>query len=101
MNNWNHLSQIIHTIAYEKLGSFEKVAEITSANIVKGERADEGFRFLSKANLSIQGESASKVWSNSIQLARKIGVPIELEIEWRNKRKAAYPGKRAVIRWEP
>jgi len=92
VNNWNHLSQIIHSIAYEKLGSFEKVAEITSANIVKGKRTDKGFRFLSRANLSIQGESATKVWNNSLSLAKKIRVPIELEIEWRNKRKAAYPG---------
>jgi len=101
VKNWNHLSERIHTIAYEKLGSFEKVAEITNANIVKGKRADRGFRFLPKVNLSIQGESASKVWNNSIQLAKIIKVPIELEIEWRNKRKAAYPGKRAVIRWKP
>ena len=101
VKNWNHLSQIIHSIAYEKLGSFEKVAEITNAKIVKGERADKGFRFLSKVNLSIQGESASKVWNNTLSLAKKIKVPIELEIEWRNKRKAANPGKRAVIRWDP
>ena len=101
VKNWNHLSEIIHSIAYEKLGSFEKVAEITNANIVKGERIDKGFRFLSKVNLSIQGESASKIWNNSLSLAKKLRVLIELEIEWRNKREAAYPGKRTIIHWEP
>ena len=101
VKSWNHLSEKIHEVAYDRLGSFESLAKVTQANIVKGERSDKGFRYISRINLSIQGENANKIWINSLRLAIQIRVPLELDIEWRNKRKAAHPGKRSKLKWEP
>lgn len=101
VKNWNHLSKKIHEVAYDRLGSFESLVKVTQANIVKGERGDKGFRYISRINLSIQGENANKIWINTMHLARQIGIPIKLNIEWRNKSKAAHPGKRAKLKWEP
>lgn len=101
IKNWNQLSEAIHRIAFNKLGSFEKLSEITKSNIVKRLRDDRGFHPLLDIGLSIQGESANKVWHNSLHLAKQLDIPIELEIEWRDNPKAAHPRKKATLCWAP
>ena len=101
ISKWNQLAETIHRIAFKELRSFEKLKEITKSNIVKGLRDDRGYRPLPDIGLSIQGESANKVWHNSLHLAMRLGIPLDLEIEWRNNLKAAHPNKRAFLNWMP
>ena len=70
-------------------------------NMVNGKKTDSGFRYLSDINVSIQAVDANLAWRNAAHLAQKLGVPIRVEFEWRDKPKAAFPGKRGQLEWTP
>ena len=98
---WNGLLREIHLRAYEKVGSFEALQRITSANIEEGEHEDRGYHPLAGAGFSVQGIEANSAWEITLRLARKIGVSLEVTLEWRNKDGAAHPGRRATMSWSP
>jgi len=101
VSNWAELLHAAHRIAYRKLGSFNKVSEVTQANIAKGEQTELGFSPVVKTSFSIQGANANNSWESAFRLARELRVPIEMRFRWANKEKAIHPGKKAVLSWEP
>jgi hypothetical protein len=66
-----------------------------------GSYSNEGFKYVPTGNFSIQGLDSNLAWASSVRLARKLGVPVEVEFEWYNKEGAAHPGKRGHILWQP
>ncbi len=98
---WNMLLQLSHVLAMSKLGGFEALQHATGTPIRNGRYEESGFRYVPEGDFSIQGQDANLSWQNSLNLAREIGAPIEVEFEWLNHPKAAHPGKRGRLRWQP
>ncbi len=56
-----------------------------------GRYEDEGYKFHSALDISIQGQSASDAWKEIDRLAEKHCIRVELEFQWRNNDKAEHP----------
>jgi hypothetical protein len=98
---WNHLVDNAHRRAIQRLKSYDAVRAASLSHIVNGKKTDRGFHYLSDVNMSIQGIDSDMAWRNALHLARKLGVPIQAEFEWREKSSAAFPGKRGLLAWSP
>ena len=59
---------------------------------MEGKKTDEGFRFLSDVNLSIQGQDANSAWKAACHIAQRLGCPLTATFIWRDKEGAAFPG---------
>lgn len=99
--NWNKLVRIAHQEAKARLGSFRELAAITIANIEEGQLDEYGFHYVPEADISVQGLAANVAWQCSLKLARHIGVPVRVVVEWQNKEEAAHPGRRGLLPWKP
>ena len=100
-SNWNDLLRIAHIHAFKQAGAFEDLRKMTRAQIRKGAYADEGYRFVPEIGVSIQGVDAGHAWEYALRLAIHLKVPVQAEIEWRHKDKAAHPGERGIMVWTP
>jgi len=58
----------------------------------------EGFRYHHKLGISLQGQSATDAWKEVDRLAKKWGVPVEVEFWWRQNSKAQFPGRTGILR---
>lgn len=100
-SNWNDLVRIAHAHAFKKAGGFEELRKMTRAQIRKGAYSDEGYKFVPEIGVSIQGVDASHAWDYSLRLAIHLKVPVKAEVEWRHNDKAAHPGERGIMVWNP
>jgi hypothetical protein len=98
---WNNVIDRLHILGLQRLGSFEALERASGARLRRGRFEDQGYKYISEADISIQGVAANPAWANSLRLARALRVPIELRIEWRVKDGAARPGETAVLEWAP
>lgn len=98
---WNGLHHHLHTLARQRLGSFDALRRVSPANLRDGKYEEDGFQYIPEANMSIQGVEANSAWDNSLALARHLRISIEVRFEWRLKEGAAHPGKSASIQWSP
>lgn len=98
---WNRLLDTIHVLARRKLQNFDVLRRKTDANIREGIYAEDGYRYLPEANISIQGVDSNIAWRHSLGLARAISVPIQVKFEWREREDAANPGQQAMLEWKP
>ncbi|HEX2094121.1 MAG TPA: hypothetical protein VHG28_17085 [Longimicrobiaceae bacterium] len=99
--NWANLLRVAHAVALEELGSVAALRQAAGTNIREGRYESEGFTYLAGSNISLQGQDSNLSWQNSLRLARKLGVPVEVAFEWYNKESAAHPGKSGHIAWSP
>jgi hypothetical protein len=99
-DGWNNLVRIAHKRAIEHFRSFESLRSATPSHIVKGRRDIDGFHYVPEIDISIQNVDANVAWRNSLALARKLGCPLRVEFEWRNKKGAAFPGQSGVLSWK-
>jgi hypothetical protein len=98
---WNKLLRVIHLLARARLGSFAKLEDLSSARLREGRWEEDGFSYLPKGDFSIQGLDSNMAWDVSIRLARQLDIPVEVEFEWLTKERAAHPGERGRLKWEP
>jgi predicted CopG family antitoxin len=99
--HWNKLVRVGHEVAIKRLGSYDALQRVTTANVVQGKYEEDGFTYLSDQNISVQGLSAESAWEKALHLAKSLRVPVRVEFEWRNRREAAHPGVRGVLEWLP
>jgi hypothetical protein len=100
-SNWNDLLRAAHIQAFAKAGSFEELGNRTHARIQKGCHSASGYRPLPEIGISIQGVDANHAWTYSLRLAQYLKTPLRAVVEWRHNQKAAHPGERAILEWEP
>ena len=98
---WNGVRERLHILAMKRFGSLDKVQKASGARLRSGKYEKDGFKYLPEAGISIQGVDSHLCWDQSLRLARELGTPISLTIEWREKEGAAHPGKTAVLQWNP
>ena len=99
-DGWNNLVRIAHVRAMEHFGSFESLRSATTSHIVKGKRDTDGFHYIPEIDGSIQNVDANVAWRNTLGLARKLGCPLQVKFEWRNKEEASFPGQQGVLSWK-
>jgi hypothetical protein len=98
---WNRIFDDLHVLGLKRLGSVEKLKNFTGAGLRRGRYEEEGYRYLSEADISIQGVDANNAWNHALRVARALRVPIKVAFEWRNREGAVHPGQRAVLEWTP
>lgn len=59
---------------------------------------EDGYRFFADLGISVQGQSAADAGKEVDRLARKWGIPFNVEFIWRQNPKAKHPGKTGVLR---
>jgi hypothetical protein len=99
--NWNKLSRAAHALAMTLVSSLDVLRHVSGANIRPGRYENEGFAYLADANISLQGQDSSGAWTASYAIAKELGFPIEVIVEWHNKDGAAFPGEQRRISWKP
>lgn len=92
VQDWNHLSLVVHTEVFRKVGSVEALRRASTANIKPGSHFDHGFKSAQGLPFSLQGAEANKACSIAFRLAQEHGIPVKAEFRWQNKEKAAFPG---------
>ena len=92
---WNTILSHLAVIAFKN--GFVDSSEAISG-IVNGKKTDSGYSFCPKANISVQGRGANEAWRTSVELAGRLNSDVVVEFEWRDKKTAAHPGKKAVIK---
>jgi len=98
-SNWNDLIVVAHAEAFARLGSFDKVRKSSISPLALGERADSGFHFQEALGFSIQNIEASKAWIQTLHLAKRLNVAVDVTFLWRDKEGAAFPGETGNIAW--
>jgi len=97
-NKWNTLLECaIRTALRKNVG----VRELQSLSIPvkRGQVNTEGYTPLSGTEVSYQKVDANRAWQLSRKLAERLGVEVTVRFAWRQKDKAAHPGKNGTLRW--
>lgn len=102
--NWNKLLKIVHEKAIEEMGSFREVAQVTNSNIKEGKFDEKGFHHYVTSrsripDFSIQGKKARTAWPDILHLAQHLNTDVFVRFKWRDKEKAAHPGKIGILHW--
>jgi hypothetical protein len=95
--SWNGLVDAIVRLARQRLGSFIALKNAAGVNMVEGKKVDQGYRFLSDINISVQGQDAQDAWRCVAQLANVLKVGVEVYFFWRRNPGAYLPGETATL----
>ncbi|CAG0968626.1 hypothetical protein PHYC_01119 [Phycisphaerales bacterium] len=99
--DWNSLTREMHELARKRLGSFEAVRKVTSANLRQGRFEENGYRYLPEVDFSIQGCDANNSAESSLRLAKAMSISLHLTFEWRERDDASHPGQAGMMGWDP
>lgn len=98
---WNPLLFELVRIAGGKVKG-DQLKEMLLSNYVDGEAtAQQGYRFIKEAGLSVQGQAANPAWKAIYHLVKTLGLTLDVVFMWEDKPKAAFPGKTARMRYAP
>ena len=89
---WNALLNETIRFAKKTAKSDDVFKRLVTVNWVKGKKEDEGYRYLTDVNLSVQGQDANAAWRGASHIAKQLGCRIEVIFTWRIKEGAAHPG---------
>lgn len=99
--NWNRIVDKAHELAVQEGMSIEDLLKFSLSNVVLGENKNNGFHYVPSLGISVQGVDANYAWRNTLHLIRKLGLPIEIYFEWRNKEGVEFSGEKAKLAWAP
>jgi hypothetical protein len=91
--DWNALLIAMVELAATKAKPGEEVAELVIVNRVIGQKTNNGYRFVSSAGISVQGQDANACWKAISHIANKLNVPVKVFFRWYDNEKAAKPGE--------
>ena len=98
---WNGLLGQAIEVAYQRVGSVDKIAKIAPLNLISGKRTEGGYKYLSSVNVSYQGVSATYAARYLGELGKALSVPIRIEFRWRTKDEAEFPGVTGCLEYNP
>jgi len=96
--NWNSVLNTMLREGMKKSNNFQALYRIAGINMVEGYKTDDGFSYLDGIDISVQGQDSNHACRAAVAIAEEIGVTLDLEVLWRNKPGAAYPGEHGQIR---
>ena len=92
--NWATLLKEVIQSVHEKKGlSGDHLVRELNIHAKVGFYEDEGFRHDPTINISVQNQSADVAWREIRRLAEKHNIPVEIEFQWKNNKKAKQPGQ--------
>lgn len=91
--SWNSLLDEVVVNAAKQMDDFETLTANTLANVVRGQKTDEGYHYLQEIDVSVQGQSANDAWRAAASLALQTGQGLEVRFVWREKKGAQRPGE--------
>jgi hypothetical protein len=95
--NWDSLVRLALKQVFDKYKNTGELYRLSGANVVDGQKNDEGYKFVSSHNFSYQGVSAEEAAKIVVRCAKALGCKTFFEFEWRNKDAAYRPGKRGAV----
>ena len=98
---WRYVLDQVLISAEKKNYDISQITKWVSLNTVAGFRKGKGYTYIEDINISVQGMSADNTCQASIQIARKIGVKIDIQFQWQLKDGAERPGKFGRIKIDP
>ena len=90
--NWNGLLNAAVRVAKSRVKSLGELKQLVIIPFVEGQKADEGYRFLSELGISLQGQDANGAWKAACHIAQKLGLALTATFAWREKDGAAFRG---------
>jgi len=96
--NWNALLDETLRVARKMSGSVTFVRKYANVNIVDGKKVGEGYHYLSDVGFSVQGQDANDAWRAVAQMAKRLGLAVEVHFFWRHKDGAALPGENGMFK---
>lgn len=91
--NWNRLLDQVILQAANKLKDVKALKELIVVNSVEGKKEDQGYRFLSAAGVSVQGQDSNGAWKAVAHLAKAAKFSVQVVFVWYDNPKAANPGR--------
>jgi hypothetical protein len=96
--SWNRLLDTALNYAAKEISDFEKLRNIAAVNMVKGKKTKEGYRYLSEADLSVQGQKADQAWRGVMLIAQNLKCSVQVSFIWDNIEGAEHPGEKGIMR---
>lgn len=96
--NWNYLVDRILILAMNQFQNINELRITCPVNMVQGRKNNEGFRYVSEIDISVQGIPANEACRALVIAAQRLNLHLEIKFVWRSKEGAAYPGERARLR---
>jgi len=90
--NWNGVLDAAIREAKACAKSPSELKQLIIIPFVEGPKTNEGFRFLSDAGVSVQGQDANGAWKGACHIAQQLSLAIAVTFVWREKEGAAFPG---------
>ena len=91
-DNWNGLLNAAVREAKARSKTPAEFKQLMNVNFVNGEKLNEGYRPLSGAGISVQGQDANGAWRAVCHIAQQLKCPVSVKFAWREKEGAAHPG---------
>lgn len=88
---WNLIMYAVISEAARRGVGTEDLLELITVPAVKGRKESSGYRHLSDAKLSVQGQDANNAWRQTYRVASSVGISLEVVFTWQNTEKAAMP----------
>ena len=95
--NWGRVRNAMLQRAMKHFDTLGELWQVCPINMVQGKKEDEGYRYISDMNISVQGQDANGACRAIIALAENIGIALDIKFLWRFKDGAAHPGKKGRL----
>ena len=97
--NWNRMLYAMARYLHVEKGLSGKdiISMLTIVNGEVGRITDRGYRYITEADISIQGKDSDSTYRQIYQLSLLANVPFEISFHWRSNVGAAHPGQRGII----
>jgi len=96
--NWaNLLLEMIASVKSKGLSGAKLVSEL-QVPAKSTQYTDNGYTYHHELGISVQGQSAQDAWKEVERIANKWTIPVEVEFEWKQNKKAQHPGHSALLR---
>ena len=95
--NWHSLYRLALVSVLKSGQSPHDLHRIAGANVVAGRKETDGYKYVPAHGFSYQGGPAVTAADIVNRCGKFLGVPVNVELEWRNKGRAYRPGERARL----
>jgi len=69
----------------------KELKDLINANSTLGRKEDNGYRYLSDLDISVQGQDSNGAWRAIHHIANVMRIPMKVEFTWQNNANAAFP----------
>ncbi|MXP15678.1 hypothetical protein GRI44_13055 [Altererythrobacter confluentis] len=88
---WNPIMYAVIEEAAKRGISQADISSVIAVPYIEGRNEENGYKFVEKANISVQGQDANSAWKQAYRIASSFGIAVEVEFSWQNTEKAAMP----------